>query len=468
LVNDEWDTAPIDIGELKWREACDSAGVRAFSAPDGAWATRLGVLVWLGGIVAVALVAPTVTAHDLTAPGGMATFAGRVTGMAGTYLLLVSVLLIGRLPAIEQALGRDALVRWHRRLGPWVLGLLLAHGLLITVGYAQGLSTGPLHELWVLVVRFPGMLGAVAGLGLIVLVGVTSYRNVRRHMRYETWWTVHLYAYVAAAVAFSHQLATGTPFIGHPLARAYWITLWLLTLGVVLCFRVGLPLVRSASHRIRVARVEEEAPGVVSVVMRGRRLDRLAVAGGQFLTFRFLARGMWWHGHPYSLSALPGRREMRITVKAAGEHSSALAELRPGTRVVVEGPYGSFVQRSCDNSRVLLVAAGVGVTPVRAMLEDLPPGVNVVVILRGSSERDLVLRDEVRRLVDDRGGRLHEVVGPRAQRPLDAPHLYRMVPDIAQRDLYVCGPSGFMEHLIREAHSLGVPPERIHREDFTF
>ncbi len=468
-MNDEWDTVPIDIaGELGRREACKAAGSRALSAPDRAWAARLTALAWLGGIIAVALVAPTVTAHDLTAPGGPATVVGRVTGMAGTYLLLVSVLLVGRLPAIERALGRDTVVRWHRILGPWVLGLLLAHGLFITLGYAQGVGTGSLHELGTLTLRFPGMLGAVAGLGLIVLVGVTSYRNVRRRMRYETWWTVHLYAYVAAAVAFSHQLATGTPFIGHPLARVYWISLWLLTLGVVLCFRVGLPLVRSAGHRIKVARVEEETPGVVSVVMRGRRLDRLAVAGGQFLTFRFLARGMWWHGHPYSLSALPGRREMRITVKAAGEHSSALAELRPGTPVVIEGPYGSFGQRSCDNDRVLLVAAGVGVTPVRALLEDLPPRVNVVVILRGSSEKDLVLRDEVRRLVDDRGGRLHEVVGPRALRPLDGPHLQRLVPDIARRDLYVCGPAGFMEQLIGEAGSLGVPPERIHREDFTF
>ena len=75
---------------------------------------------------------------------------------------------------------------------------------------------------------------------------MTSYRNVRKHMRYETWWTVHLYTYLAAAIAFSHQLATGAPFLGHPLARAYWISLWLLTAGVVLCYRFGLPLVRSS------------------------------------------------------------------------------------------------------------------------------------------------------------------------------------------------------------------------------
>jgi ferredoxin-NADP reductase len=67
-----------------------------------------------------------------------------------------------------------------------------------------------------------------------------------------------------------------------------------------------------------------------------------------------------------------------------------------------------------------------------------------------------------------RGGRLHEIVGSRAEQPLDAGHLQRLVPDIASRDLYVCGPSGFMKQLIAQARRLGVRSERIHHEDFEF
>ena len=70
------------------------------------------------------------------------------------------------------------------------------------------------------------MLAAAAALGLLFLAGATSYRNVRKKMRYETWWAVHLYTYLAAALSFTHQLATGAPFLGHPWARAYWISLW--------------------------------------------------------------------------------------------------------------------------------------------------------------------------------------------------------------------------------------------------
>ena len=468
-MSDEWHGGVIEVtDDLSGRRARERSRARALPRPNKVWASLFRALVWLGSIVTVALVAPSITGHELLAPGGLATAVGRVTGMVGTYLLMVTVLLVGRIPAVERALGQDTLVRWHRRLGPWVIGLLVAHGLFITLGYAQGLKTGLAHELSVLVTHFPGMLGAVVGLGLIVLAGVTSYRNVRRHLRPETWWTIHLYTYLAAAVAFTHQLATGAPFLGHPLARAYWISLWALTAGVVLSYRVGLPLVRSLSHRLKVTRVEQEAPGVVSVVVRGRRLDRLPVTGGQFMTFRFLTRGMWWRGHPYSISALPGGNEMRITVKAAGEHSSALARLAPGTPVAIEGPYGAFTHHARETDRVLLVAAGVGVTPVRAMLEDLPRHVDVVVILRGSTARDLILRNEIGRLVGERGGRLHEVVGSRAQRPLDAGHLRRLVPDIAARDLYVCGPGEFMKQLIGQARSLGVPDGRIHHEDFAF
>ena len=480
----DWDGGAVEAGaELggwtargqarPWREraagrARERSRARPTARPSKFWARLFTTLAWIGGIVSVALVIPVTTIHDLGTTAGLATAIGRFTGMGGTFLMLITILLIGRIPAVERALGQDRLIRWHRILGPWIIVLLAAHALFITVGYGLGVHAGLIHEVAILVATFPGMLGAVVGLGLLLLVAFTSYRNVRKHMKYETWWSVHLYTYLAAAVSFTHQLAVGAPFLGHPAARAFWIALWLLTAGVVLSYRFGLPLVRSLTHRLKVARVEHEAPGVVSVVVRGRKLDDLPVDGGQFLHWRILKPGMWWQAHPYSLSAMPSGNEMRITVKAAGDHSSALAELQPGTRVAIEGPYGAFTKHARETDRLVLIGAGVGVTPVRAMLEDLPDHVDVVVVLRGSNEHELVLRDEVARLVGERGGRLHEVVGPRSQAPLDAQHLRRLVPDISERDVFVCGPGGFMRHVIDTTRSLGVPGERIHNEDFAF
>lgn len=204
----------------------------------------------------------------------------------------------------------------------------------------------------------------------------------------------------------------------------------------------------------------------MSVLLEGRRLDRLPVAGGEFLQWRFLQREMWWQAHPYSLSAVPTRKHLRITVKALGDHSRALAELEPGTRVAVEGPYGAFTADHAAGDRVLLVGAGVRTTPVRALLQDLPDGTDVSVLLRGSTRAHLPLRDEIARDVAARGGRLHELVGPRADHPLDDAALRRLVPDVADRDVYVCGPGGFTATVLAAARAAGVPDAQLHHETF--
>jgi predicted ferric reductase len=344
--------------------------------------------------------------------------------------------------------------------------LLVANALLITLGYAQAARDGTLHQAWAIVTSMTGMLMAAAGLALLIAAAVTSIRIARSRMRYETWWVVHLYSYLALALSWSHQLATGTPFAGHPFARLFWTLLWLGTAGAVLAYRVLLPVWRSVRHRLRVVTVREEAPGVVSIVCAGHALDRLPIAGGQFLHWRFLERGLWWQAHPYSLSALPKRGHIRVTVKDLGDHSGGLRTLRPGTRVAVEGPYGAFTTAARVRRKVLLVGAGVGSTPLRAMLEELPASAQPVVLLRASHDDDLVLAEEIEAFAANRDGRTHRLVGPRTRWPLDARQLRQLVPDIASRDIFVCGPAGFMQSLLATARGLGVPERQLHHEDY--
>jgi predicted ferric reductase len=391
---------------------------------------------------------------------------GSLTGLAGTYLALVMVLLVSRLPLVERVLGLDGLVRWHRRLAPWPVSLLVAHALFITVGYAQAARSGLLRQAAVLLRSYPDVLSATVGLALMCLAAVISIRAVRCRLRRETWWTVHLVMYLALALSFLHVIVLGPSFVGHPLTQAVWTALWLATAGLVLGYRIGLPVLRSLRHQLRVAEVRAEGPGVVSVICVGRRLNRLAVSGGQFFFWRFLTPGLWWQAHPYSLSALPQPPYLRLTVKSVGDHSAALARLCPGTRVMVEGPYGVFTRQARHRRRVVLIAAGIGVTAVRALLEDLPPAADPVVLLRASSGRDLVLRREVQDLVCSKQGRLHELVGPREAAGLDYWSLPELVPDLDRRDVYVCGPAGFVADIALLAAALGVPDEAIHLEAF--
>lgn len=401
---------------------------------------------------------------QLVAPGGSEIFAGSLAGLAGTYLALVMVLLVSRIPVIEHVLGQDGLVRLHRRLAPWPLTLLALHAVLLTAGYAAAARTGTLRELDSLVFTYPDVLLASVGFGLLAAAAIASVGAIRRRIPRERWWALHLCVYLALALSFAHTIAIGPSFVGHPLVQALWTLLWVATAGSVLCFRIGLPLFRTLRHRLEVVEVKRESADAYSVLLQGRRIGRLAVAGGQFFEWRFLARGMWFQAHPFSISALPRPPYVRLTVKAAGDFSSELRYLAPGTRVAIEGPYGAFTAHSRRRHKVVLIAGGIGVTAIRALLEDLPSTSSPVVVLRARNRDVLALASEVHELVRRRGGQVHELVGSR--RDVDLGRVLGAIKDLRHRDVYVAGSGTFVQHVVETAMALGVPEASLHHEAF--
>jgi predicted ferric reductase len=403
---------------------------------------------------------------QLGAPGGVATFLGSLTGMVGAYLALVMLVLVSRIGPFERSVGQDQILRWHQRLAVWPLSLLTVHAVAITIGYAEATRTGFIGEVGQLLSGYAGVLAATVALALMLAAGICSIRAIRTRLARETWWVLHLYMYIALALSIAHVIALGPSFVNHPLTKAVWVVIWLATAGTAIVYRLGLPLVRSFRHRLEVAEVRPETPGVVSVVCVGKHLDQLPVAGGQFCLWRFLTRDMWWQAHPYSISALPHDGRLRLTVKAVGDHSSAVARLRPGTKVIFEGPYGAFRAPARERDTVLLLAAGIGVTSVRSLLEDLPPDSQPTVVLRASQRRELALLDEIEELTEQRGGRLVTLIGSRRRHTLDAAKLWSLVPDVQIREAYVCGPSGFVADCTAALRDAEVPERAIHHEAY--
>jgi predicted ferric reductase len=402
----------------------------------------LALLASANAVVVVCLWAATGGPADVHDLSSALTSAGRVAGLLGAYLVLVELLLLARIPVLERIYGFERLAAAHRVNGRVALGLLLTHAVLITAGYTIGDGTSLPGQVERLITGYPGVITAIAGLALLVAVVVTSAVAVRRRLRYETWHFLHLYAYLAVALAFSHQLATGTDFLGRPAARAYWTALYVVTLAAIVGFRIVLPLARSLLvQRLRVDRVIEEAPGVVSLEIGGERLHRLRAQAGQFFTWRFLTRDRWWEAHPFSLSAAPDGRRLRITVKGLGDYTAALRAIPPGTRVIAEGPFGSFTAAARRNPRVALIAGGVGITPIRALLEAMPGGPeDITVVYRALHDDDVILRAELDELAGRRGVQVHYLVGAHDAEPLSPERLHELMPDIASRDVYVCGP----------------------------
>jgi predicted ferric reductase len=241
---------------------------------------------------------------------------------------------------LERAFGQDRLIGLHRVVGLTSFTLMFAHIAAITFGYAGGDVLAASATAWELATDYPGMLLAVVGTALLLMVVITSVRPIRDRLRYESWHLLHLYGYLGVGLVLPHQLWTGQEFLGSTAATLYWWTLWILVAAAVLVWRIGLPLWRSVRHALRVAAVVPEADGVLSVYISGRHLDRLPIVAGQFCNWRFLGRHGWSRANPYSLSAAPHGRHLRISIKSLGDNSARTRTLQPGTRILFEGPYG--------------------------------------------------------------------------------------------------------------------------------
>ncbi|MCU1355682.1 MAG: oxidoreductase, partial [Acidimicrobiales bacterium] len=412
--------------------------------------------------------------EQLTSTAGWLTAGGQLAGLYGAFAILGQLVLISRVPWLERRYGMDTLNHWHRWTGFAAVWMLVGHVVLITFGYAFGNQVSVAHQINEFVFHYPDLLMAIVGFVAIIGVAATSIRAARRSLRYETWWFVHLYAYLGIALAFSHQIANGADFIDDPLARAYWVLLYLGAAALVLGWRWIEPAYRAVRHQLRVVDVVPEARGVVTIVLSGRALDALAAAGGQFFLLRFLRADRWYKAHPFSLSAAPDGRTLRFTVKALGDDSASLQAIPIGTRVMAEGPYGAFTAAKASRRKVALIGGGIGITPVRAIFEDIDRGPGDVTLLYRARNRDeAVFHDDLVAIGARRGFDLKiSYSRPHGRSvgtdPFHPAHLVAAMPDIADRDVFVCGPPSLLSAVASGLRKAGVPHDQIHLERFDY
>jgi predicted ferric reductase len=422
--------------------------------------TAVGVLAVGGAVVAIwplllAVVTP-VPATGLVA---------HVSGMLAGYGVLVLLVLVSRWPVLERGLGADRLARFHAVLGRTVLSLVLVHAVTAVLVWAQ-ISGQSVGDALLEALGWDGMIAATVGTMLLCAAAAVSVRAARRSLSHETWHRVHLLTYVGVALSFVHQLA-GPDLAGRPVLQVLWSLLYTGAFGLVLTYRVLAPLRSALRHRLRVVAVLPEAAGVVSVVVQGRHVQELQAEAGQFFRWRFLAPSLRGTAHPFSLSAPPIGDRMRLTVKALGDGSRRIQDLAVGTRVLAEGPYGALTAARRTRRDVLLVAGGVGITPMRALFETLPltEGQDLVLLYRADHRDQVVFRAELDALAAERHARVVYLLGDDPDL-LSARSLSRLVPGLADRDVYLCGPPGMTACLRSSLATAGVPDRHVHEERF--
>ena len=401
--------------------------------------------------------------------GDLLTGIGRLTGLLGAYLALVQVVLLARLPVLERLVGFDRLTVWHRWNGHVCIDLVLAHVVFTVWGYAL-VDKYPLSKEISTMLGggiYPGMITATVGTALFIAVGATSLVIARRRLRYEWWYSVHLMAYAAIALSWFHEIPTGNELVLSRVAADYWRALYLVTIVVLVIWRVLVPLARAARYRLRVAEVTREGPGVVSLRITGRSLDRMGVHAGQFFLWRFLARRVWGTAHPFSLSAMPEDGSLRITIKGLGDHTARVAEIPLGTRVLAEGPFGVFTDERRHSDKAVLIAGGIGITPIRALMETMNG--DLIVLYRALTDEDVIFRDELDEIAKARSAVVHYLIGDHRGngRELLAPkHLLELVPDLVERDVFLCGPPAMAASILKNVRDARVPRGQIHAERF--
>lgn len=400
---------------------------------------------------------------------------GRITALWSGYLALIEVLLLARLPFLERMFGFDRLTIWHRWNGHAVVYLVLAHVVFSVWGFARDPLLGSgnwFDEYWALMTNnvFPGMITATVGTVLLIVVLFTSLAIARRRLNYELWYAVHFTAYAGIALAWFHEIPAGNELTPNDevIPADIWRATYAATLLLVVWYRLAWPIVQNWRYRLRISKVVEEAPGIWSIYISGHGLERYGAQAGQFFFWRFLMRGFWYTQHPFSLSEAPKGDFFRITVKALGDHTAKFGQLKPGTRVLAEGPFGVFTAETRTRAKVLMIAGGIGITPVRALLEEFRG--DVITIYRALTERDLVLSGEINELVRENGGKVDYIVGdhttPEGARLLTPEHLHELVPDIAERDVYACGPPAMLAAIERSLGRMHLDHSHVHIENF--
>lgn len=413
--------------------------------------------------------------------GDLWKLANRLSALLATSLLLIHILLVSRAPWLERTLGLDKLTHAHKKLGKPLIYLLLLHTLLATIDFATVDGIGLFEAFTFLNLHYQEVLLATAGLLLMIAVVVSSIRAARKRLSYESWYLIHITSYLAILAAIPHQLELGTDFLGQPLIKSYFTLLYVLVAANLIWFRTLQPLVMSLSANLKVVEVKPEANRTTSIVIGGRKVERFGAEAGQFFLLRVLTAKQWWRPHPFSVSNSPAN-VIRFTVGNRGDDTSALQDIQVGTRVVLEGPYGVFTESKRTKQHITLLAAGIGVAPIRALAESLAaePG-DITVIYRATDASDAALLDEVKRICVERGHNLHVLEGPRPQHQgfLPVPEksdegkpehvrLLSLSPMLLDSDIYICGPTQWSNSAKHSLEKLGIKKAQIHLEEFAW
>ena len=408
-----------------------------------------------------------------SAPDGLLSI-GRLLGLLATFFALTQFMLMGRISWIERSFGLDRLANFHRFNGYMAIILILLHPIFIVASYSMASGQNFITQYVSTIRDVPYVwLALISQLLFVAVVGSSIY-IARKHLKFETWYYVHLMVYGAIVLVPFHQFVSSPELAGSPAGTYFWLALYGFVAINVLIWRFGLPIVNFFKFDFRVIRVVAETPTTTSVYIQARKLKRLRIKPGQFVLVRILAPKFFLQEHPFSVSSVPNDNVLRLTIRKVGDYTTDIASLKPGARVVLSGPFGRFTKEVATTSKRLFIAGGVGITPIRAMAEEaIALRTDSVLLYASRTPDDTPLKKELDELSQSRYLKVLYIYGDVPDNfkglhgRLDGSMINSLVPDFIQRDVFICGPPPMMQALVADLSGLGLRSEQLHYERFS-
>jgi 3-phenylpropionate/trans-cinnamate dioxygenase ferredoxin reductase subunit len=392
-------------------------------------------------------------------------------GLVAFSALVVAVVLPARLPMLIGAFGIETILRIHRLVALVAGTLVLLHLVAVLFVDPRGFSVLDLR-----LTTWAARAGICSTVALVLLI-VLAILRPRRLPRYEGWRLVHNALVAVVLITAWLHVWLLQHLVSHPLLAA-----WFAGTALLLVYLAGrrwilLPL-RARRHPYMVEEVCEAAGDAVTLVITALGHAGVPFKAGQFAWLKIGSTPFVFEEHPFSIASTavhPERKE--FTIKALGDFTELLGALRPGRKIYLDGPYGGFTiegRRSAEG--FVMIAAGVGITPLLSMLRTLADRGDRRrhwLILAARTAEELMLQAEVEEVRRRLNLKVVEVVsspGPGwtgETGRIDTQLLARQLPRRPHRfDYFLCGPPSMVAAVSRELHRSGVPLRRIHTEQF--
>ncbi len=386
---------------------------------------------------------------------------GQMAGLVGMTMLSLTLLLSTRLRFVEKLMGGlDKVYVIHRIFGSIALMLLLLHPLLLVLKFVP--SSIDLAATYLL----PGHgisvdLGIIALAGLIILLGVTLYVNIKYHY----WKMSHKFLGLFFIFAVLHIFLVRGVASRDYIFQGYYVFAGIVSVIGVLSFLYALLFKSISPYTFQVSSIKDNASGIYDIELSPVK-KMMKYKAGQFAFFRFHNRMLGREYHPFSIASPSGNENIRLIIKSSGDYTKKIRHLRVGDRASVEGPYGGFTVED-KNDDMVWIGAGIGITPFIAMAKDAigkDTESSISLYYCARDERDFVAMDELISIEDEPNVRFRLV------RWCSSENGRITLNDIENLDtatkVYICGPTAFKRSMMKQLKAAGIPKDNIFEEDF--